>query len=439
MKLIDKIIGWVALLALIFSLVYYSIQNLWGILNWITLVLGVAGVIYFLFIYYRDREKELSKRSLQYGSNVLVQVIVFIAIVGLLAFITTRRHFRTDWTENKLFSLADQTEKLVSGLEKEVKATAFYRSSEQRGAQDLLDEYTFRSGNFKYEFVDPDEKPQIARQYNINQYNTVILESGVKRETVEDLNEANLTNAIVKVTREQDKVIYFLTGHGERSISEEGPEGYKGAAEAIKNENHILRELNLVRKIGEGKGIPDSCTILVIAGPKTNFFPAEADTIKNYVDKGGKLLILLDPEWPDGIGSFLENYKVTVGKDMVVDASGMGRLFGAGPGMPLVTNYDQSIPITKDFSVMTFYPYTSSITPMEDKDGFEIKALLKTSENSWAEKDFALRQVEFNEDRDIPGPVTIAVLIEKKIGDKKMAIVGLGNGNFSFFSPRMGI
>ena len=211
MKLIDKIIGWVALLALIFSLVYYSIQNLWGILNWITLVLGVAGVIYFLFIYYRDREKELSKRSLQYGSNVLVQVIVFIAIVGLLAFITTRRHFRTDWTENKLFSLADQTEKLVSGLEKEVKATAFYRSSEQRGAQDLLDEYTFRSGNFKYEFVDPDEKPQIARQYNINQYNTVILESGVKRETVRSASKG--TNTEIRASNPTGTTARNVTNH----------------------------------------------------------------------------------------------------------------------------------------------------------------------------------------------------------------------------------
>ena len=431
MKLPDRIIGWIALVSLVFSLVYYSIQNIWGVLNWITLILGIIGLGYFMFIYYRDREKEISKRSLQYGSNVLVQVIVFIAIIGLLAFITTRRHFRSDWTKNKLFSLADQTETLVGGLKKEVKATAFYRSSEQRSAQDLLDEYAFRSGNFKYEFVDPDEKPQIARQYNINKYNTVVVESGVKRETIEDLTEANLTNAILKVTREQDKVIYFLTGHGERSISEEGAEGYKSAVDAIRKENHIVRELNLARKIGEGTGVPDSCTVLVIAGPKTNLFPAEEDSIKSYVDNGGKLLVLLDPEWPDEIGTFLQNYKVTVGKDMVVDASGMGRLFGAGPGMPLVTSYDRSIPITQDFNVMTFYPYTSSVTPMEDKGGYDIKPLLKTSENSWAEKDFASRQVEFNEGRDIAGPVTIAVLIEKKTGDKKTAIVVFGDSDFA--------
>jgi len=432
MKLVDKITGGVGVLLVLFALIYYTIQNIWGTLNWITLILGVLGIVYYLFTYYRNREKEISKRSLQYGSNVIVQIIVVLAIIGLLSFISTRQHLRSDWTKNKLFSLADQTEKMLSGLDKEVKAIAFYRASEQRSAQDLLDEYKFRSDNFLYEFVDPDEQPQIARSYNITQYNTVVLEAGIKRETITELSEINITNALVKVTRDQDKVIYFLTGHGERSITEEGPEGFKRAAEAIKNENHLVKDLNLVRRIGQSQGIPDSCTVLVIASPKTNFFPTELDSVRSYVDEGGKLLVLLDPDWPAEMGSFLENYKVTIGQDMVVDASGMGRLFGAGPGMPLVTNYDQSISITKNFNVMTFYPYTSSVTPMTEKDGYTVKELLKTGPNSWAEKDYKQqRQVELNEGRDLAGPITIACLIEKTIGDNKLSLVVFGDSDFA--------
>jgi beta-galactosidase/beta-glucuronidase len=161
---------------------------------------------------------------------------------------------RSDWTKNQLYSLADQTTKVVDGLDKDITITAFYKSAEQRSAQDLLDEYAYRTGKLNYEFIDPDEKPQIARQYQISKYNTVVVESGVKKETLEELSETNLTNAIIKVTREQDKVVYFLTGHGERSVSEEGAEGFKNAVEAIKKENHMVRELNLARRIGEGKG-----------------------------------------------------------------------------------------------------------------------------------------------------------------------------------------
>lgn len=423
----DKYIGLAGLIVALFSLILYSIQKIWGVANWIMLVLGIAALVFGIFSYYKNREKSISKRSLQYGSNIVFQVVIVVAIVGLIAFLTTRRHFRSDWTENSLYSLADQTEKLLSGLEKEVKLTAFFKGSEQSAAKDLLDEYKYRTGQMEYEFVDPDEQPQIAKQYQVKKYNTVVVECGAKRETIEELSEVNLTNAIVKVTRDQDKSVYFLTGHGERGIADESQEGYKQAVEAIKKENHRVREFNLVRS----QSIPDSCTVLAIVAPKSNLFPGEADSIKAYIDNGGKALILLDPDTPQSFRDLAAYYHVEVGNDMVVDGSGMGRLFGAGPGMPLVTNYDKSIAITKDFSVMTFYPYTSSVIPQSDKGGYTIKEMLKTGPNSWAETDYASREVAFNEGKDKQGPVSIATLIEKKQGDKKTTLAIFGDSDFA--------
>ena len=161
MKRIDKIIGIIGGILFLFSLVSYSIENIWGSINWVTLLLGLGGIGYFLFTYYKNREKGISKRSLQYGSNVLVQVVIVVGIMGFLAFITTRQNFRTDWTANKLYSPADQTEKILGSLDKEVRVTAFYKAGEQRGPKDLLDEYAYRTGNFKYEFVD-------GRDHNTN-------------------------------------------------------------------------------------------------------------------------------------------------------------------------------------------------------------------------------------------------------------------------------
>jgi len=431
MKLQDKIIGITGIVLFLFSLVFYSIQNIWGVLNWITMVLGVAGIGYLIFYHYKTREKSLSKRSLQYGSNVILQIVIVLGIIGFLAFITTRQHVRSDWTENKLYSLADQTDKILNGLEQEVRVTAFYKTSEQRTAQDLLDEYAFRSGEFKYEFVDPDEEPQIARQYQVEKYNTVIVESGVKKEIIEELNEANLTNAIMKATREQAKTIYFLAGHGEKSINDQGQTGFSQAAESIKKENYHVRELNLVRKMAQGKSIPDSCNVLIVANPRANFFPGELDSIKNYLDKGGKALILIDPDHPRDLVDFMAGYRITVGNDLVVDASGMGQLFGAGPAMPLVTNYNQDLAITKGFSVMTFYPNTSSVTPMDDKEGYDIKTILQTSGNSWGETDLSKPEVSFDSETDLQGPVTIAALVEKSVGENKMSLAIFGDSDFA--------
>jgi ABC-type uncharacterized transport system involved in gliding motility auxiliary subunit len=430
MKRNDKILGIIGAILFLFSLILYSIENIWGAFNWIALILGLTGVGYFLFIYYKNRGKSISKRSLQYGSNVLVQVLIVIGIMGFLAFITTKQNIRSDWTINKLYSPADQTEKVLDGLNKEVRVIAFYKTSEQSRARDLLDEYVYRTNNLKYEFVDPDEKPQITRQYQVTKYNTVIVESGLKKETIETLTEANLTNAIIKVTRDQDKMICFLTGHGEKSITDDGKNGYSLAATAIKKENYLVKEMNLVEKMGANQGIPDSCTVLAILSPKGNFFPGELDSIGSFLERGGKLLLLLDPEHKQDINEFTHQYGVNIGNDMVVDASGVGQLFGAGPGMPLVTSYDTNIPITKDFTIMTIYPLTSSVTPMDDKKGYNIRELLKTSENSWGEVDFP-GEVSFNAEKDLPGPVSIAVLAEKKTGDKKTSLAIFGDSDFA--------
>jgi len=121
----------IALLALLFSLVFYSIRNVWNLVNWITLGLGIIGLAYFLYVYFTKREKAISVRNLQYGSGVLVQGLIVFGIVALLAFITVRQHFRSDWTKNKLYSLADQTDKILEGLDKDVQILAFYKGADQ--------------------------------------------------------------------------------------------------------------------------------------------------------------------------------------------------------------------------------------------------------------------------------------------------------------------
>ena len=427
MKKMDNIIGGAGLFVTIATLIWYSITRLWEIYHWILIVLGVVGLGYFIYQYIVNRKKELSTRSLKQGSNVFVQVIVFLAIVGMVAFITTRRHYRADLTKNNLYSLSDQTDKIVTGLDKEVQLKAFFKTSDQKMATDILDEYAYRSGNLSYELIDPDEEPTINKKYGVKAYNSVIVECGYKRELITELNETNLTNAIIKVTREQDKVIYFLTGHGEKSITDASPQGMKDATEAIKKENHLVREINLAM-CGT---IPDSCTVLVIASPQTDLFQTELDSIKHFIDNGGKVLVMLDPDRGENLRGFLETYKVIVGRDMIIERSAISQLFGGGPGMPIVQTYDANHVITKDFGVMTFFPYASSVKPAQDKGGYTITELCKTSNTCWAETDYASGKVSFDENMDTPGPVDIAVLVEKDLTDGKLALAVFGDADFA--------
>ena len=418
----------VGLLLFLYSFVNFSLNQLWDWVSTISLIFGL--VIGGLGIYYRlqVRQKKFSKKSIQYGANSLLSSVIVLGIIVLLAFITNRHTARADLTAKGLYSLAPQTKSILHDLDREVNLYAFYKKSDEIRAKDLLDEYAYRSNFVKYEFIDPNKKPQIARRYGVTKYNTVILQCGTKRETVTELSESNLTNAIIKVTRELDKVVYFTTGHGEKAIDDDGPQGYKTAVEGIRKENYQVKTLNLAQE----KKIPADCSVLVIAGPKSEFFKAELDSIKKYVEDGGKLFVTIDPQWKPGLVDFLKNYKIEVGNNIVVDASGVGQLFGMGPEMPLVSKYEKH-DMFKDFNIMTFYPMVCSVKPSDKgESGFSTVTLFKSGPRSWAETDYMNSKVEFNPDKDMKGPVSLAVVSTKTVQENKKArLLVIGDSDFA--------
>lgn len=418
----------VGILLFLYSLVNFSLNQLWDWVSTVSLIVGLA--ITGISIYYRlrFRQKKLNVRFLKYGANALFSTIIVLGIIVLVAFISNRHHTRADLTAKGLYSLAEQTKSILNDLNKEVNVYAFYKKSDEMMVKDLLEEYAFRSKYVNYEFVDPNEKPQLARRYSVTQYNTLIVESGVKRETITDFSESNLTNAIIKVTRELDKTVYFIQGHGEKVIDDEDATGFKRASDGIKTENYQVKTINLAQE----KVIPEDCSILLSAGPKADFFKFELDSIENFIDNGGKFMALLDPQVEINLIPFLEKYKITISDNIVVDASGVGQLFGMGPEIPLVSRYEEH-EIFKEFNVMTFYPQARSVQISTDgESGFTAKELFKSTPSSWAETDYLTKQVAFDAGKDIRGPVSLAVVSTKTIGENKKAqVLVIGDSDFA--------
>src|SRR3989338_4701703 len=114
-------------------------------------------------------------------------------------------------TSTKRYTLSDQTLKLLGSLKKYIEVIAFYRSDERtrQAMHDLLSEYKHNSSRFKYSFVDPDKDPLIAAKYNVTSYRTTLIKSGNKEEVVGFESEEKLTNAILKVSRDEVKTVYF--------------------------------------------------------------------------------------------------------------------------------------------------------------------------------------------------------------------------------------
>ena len=181
---------------------------------------GVGGVLILLYpAMFPDKIIALFRsRSTQAGTNIVLMSLIFIGIMAAVNFLGYRYHKRFDLTANKEYSLSPQTVRVLQDLEEPVHAIAFFTDQDPRRArvEDLLREYAQVTGKFTYEFVNPNREPGKARQYGLTRLGVVILVRGDRREEADIFDEEDLTSAIIRVTRDEPKVVYFTIGHGER-------------------------------------------------------------------------------------------------------------------------------------------------------------------------------------------------------------------------------
>jgi ABC-type uncharacterized transport system involved in gliding motility auxiliary subunit len=231
----------------------------------------------------------------------------------------------------------------------------------------------------------------------------------------QDIPEQSITNSIIKVVTGQQKKIYFVQGHGERDTASGERDGYNAITAALGGENYTVDKLVLA----QAGAVPDDAAVVIVAGPKTDFFPPEIEALKKYLDKAGKLLLEIDPPQkadgpqPTNLIALAHDWGMDVGNDVVVDASGMGRLIGTDASVPVVATYG-SHPITERFSYVTAFPLARSVTPAAaGVNGHTAQPFAQTSAQSWAEADvkslMATGQVSLDEAKgDKKGPITIA-------------------------------
>ena len=365
----------------------------------------------------------LGRRTTRYGANTAVLVLLVIGILAFANMIGSRYTQRYDATANKRFSLADLSVSVLSELEQEVHIVGFFRSSgpdatNRHLLDDMLNQFQYHSDHITYEFIDPDLEPSIARQYNISSYGTVVFESEGKTEHINRYLEENVTNALVKVTREGQKTVYFLEGHGEHNVNLTDQAGYNRIMQLLENQSYSVRSFSLLSEVE----VPADCNVLVVAGPRTNLVGNEQEAIRNYLDRGGRALFLINPDYPEesaDLSALLAHWKVRIGDNVVIDESAVGRLPGMNEYMPAVMQYPAH-PITRPLgNTVSFFPLVRSIeTASASDDTVEIQTIAMTGARSWAETtlpgspDEAMEYVPvLDPETDEPGPVSIAVAI----------------------------
>jgi len=377
--------------------------------------LGIGAIAVYIALNLALLKRGFKRKSFLYSSNLLLVVVLVLAILVVVNYFLARRHHRFDFTEAKIHSLSDQSVQLVGHLKNDVTVKAFFREGNYGRGQmeDLLKIYAYHSPKIKFEFIDPDKNPGLVKRYEIAQDGTTIFECGDEENRITASTEEDITNAIIKVTREKKKTVYFLEGHGEASIEESGDDGYSFAKDELGKMGYEVKKISLALS----ESFPQDCSLLVVPGPKKDLLPNELDTISRYLKGGGRVFFMVDPETAPGLPPFFAGLGFKLENDLVVDT--ISRLFGGDYFMPVVSDYEDH-EITRKFRYASFFPYARSVELVEPKpEGVNSNILAKTSPNSWAERQLELKTAKYDKDKDRPGPISIAAVATIKAEELK--------------------
>ena len=312
-----------------------------------------------------SRTDKITKRTLVYGSRAAAAILLVAGILVFVNLLANRYFWRLDLTRDQSQSLTAITKALLKEVEKPLTMTAFYPEGQgdRQKAKELLQIYAYQNPNISFTFADPDRNPLKAKEAGFRFPGNILIEYDGRRQMADRPDEGPLSDTIRKLLKTEQKKIYFLTGHGERSIEDSQREHLLTARRALDNEGYSVAALNLLNQAE----VPKDAAVVVIAGPQQPLFSQEIKALQAYVEQGGRLLVMLEPFRDAGLKEFLGRYGLGLNDGIVLDQNQVSAALGASAVMPIAIKYANHR-ITRDFTnVVTIYPLAAPLSPRRSR------------------------------------------------------------------------
>lgn len=394
---------------------------------------------------------EINKvRRFKYGINAFILTVSVVGIVLVLNAVISKCSKQFDLTENRRFSLSPQTVKLLKNLKKKVTINLFFKEGDPQNEilNDLLKLYTRGSRFIKVKNIDIDKEPSLTSAYKVTRYGTLVFECGDMKsqvgqgelfdfgygaigmghgESAKFNGEVVVTDNIIRVTSPNRKSVYFLVGHNERLASNAEDEGLSKIQDYLIRENYDVKSINL----STNPNISVKDTVLIIPGPRFLILAKELKVIEDYLDKGGKVFLMIDPQViaSKGIDKFLNKWGVKLDDDVVVDPD-LAYFYDALTPIPNYVPHAITDELLRTKTGVVLPGVRTVSKSANVPDGLDVSPLLKTSEKSWAEKSFDNKETKFD-GKDVKGSVTVAIAIEKKDKTTSGKLVVIGDSDFA--------
>ncbi|HIF51140.1 MAG TPA: ABC transporter [Thiotrichaceae bacterium] len=376
-----------------------------------------------------------AKTRLQSRLNSIVMFLLLSIVLGLLAWLSQKYSTEYDWTANGRHTLSEASRELLAQMPDPIEVTSYARENSllRDTIRKFIGKYQTHKADIVLRFVNPDAVPDEVRNLGISIDGEIIVRYQDRSEHVRSDKEQVFTNALQRLARNQERWIAFVEGHGERNALSDANHDLSNWVKQLFNKGFRAQPINL----SEIQAIPDNTSILVIAGPRIDYLAGEIELILNYINAGGNLLWLQEPGPLYKLEVLAEQLSIQFYHGAIIDYA--GQLIGIDdPTITLVTN-SLYLPhaITEGFEFTTLYPMAGAIEILQS-DKWNAKPILTTGDHTWNETAKLEGTVEFNEDSDTQGPLTIGLSLERELDieksdeliSKQQRIVVIGDGDF---------
>ena len=408
------------------------ILNGWVDGMWAPLGISIALFLFALFRDWRLMFEFFTLKTTKHGMNMGAMILTVLVLLVAVNFLAVTKEKKWDWTSEGLNSLSEQSVQAVRGLKTETDLVLLYRKGEndaqiRQQAQDVAALYTAASNKLRLKMYNALERPDLAKAYEYRSgpyalYLVQKTESGERHMKVEQPTEEEITRTLLRFAREKKKTVYFITGHGEHDITLRGPE----SVSQFKADLELSYDVKSLELFKDPK-VPEDADVVVVAGPRQAYLPAEIEALRTYAKSGGHLLIAIDPDSAHGLAGLVKTFGIEFQNNYVLDPRAM--IPGAGNIAALGNEFSSTAEATRPLSNgFTLFLLASALKKAPDAPKLvKLDELVKTDETP-----VATNELTNNPKVRLKGPHTLAIQATGKLEetDKDFEVIVIGDGDF---------
>jgi len=346
-----------------------------------------------------------------------------VVVAGTLAWYSATSRISRDLTNAQSHTLSAASRSILETFTGPLRITAYLspRHTWRQQVKHLIGRYTRYKPDIDFTFVDPAGDPEQIRAEDIRD-GEILITSGKRTERTNVYTEQAVTEALARLSRAEASWIVFVSGHGERSPRRGANYDVSDWATVLEKRGFNVQEINLVEY-----QIPDNTGVLVVASPQVDYETAELAAIKSYVDRGGNLLWLVEPDTPPKLRAFGKTIGVEQVPGTVVDPVTLAHGID-NPAFILLSRY-AAHPALKGFDYTSVLFFASAILDRPE-EGWTGERLILSSDQAWSETGALEGNVGYDEGRDFMGPLPLAIALSRRVGGHEQRIVVVGDGDF---------